>query len=113
MSDGVAQRVDRGAVVTAARYVDAPQARKCARGPPAARRALRFAAMFRGSAGMPRAPCAHAPTKRETTVMVHGMGKAFWHFLLVMLYMTLRKNHEKKHRPNFAVFMTLMGTWRF
>merc|ERR1719221_2402770 len=32
------------------------------------------------------------PTKRETTVMVQGMGKAFWQRLLVMLYMTLSEN---------------------
>mmetsp|Transcript_47672 Transcript_47672/g.125956 ORF Transcript_47672/g.125956 Transcript_47672/m.125956 type:complete len:218 (-) Transcript_47672:16-669(-) len=47
------------------------------------------------------------PTKSETTVMVHGIGKAFWHFLLVMLYMTLRKNHVKKRKPSWAVSTTL------
>ena len=39
------------------------------------------------------------PTKSETTVIVHGIGNAFWHRLLVMLYITLRKYHEKKRRP--------------
>ena len=42
--------------------------------------------------------------------MVQGMGKAFWHFLLVMLYMTLRKNHAKKHPPSWAVFTHDIGT---
>ena len=50
------------------------------------------------------------PTASETQVMVHGMGKAFWHFLLVMLYMTLRKNQVKKHAPSFAVFTSDIGT---
>ena len=27
------------------------------------------------------------PTKSETTVIVHGIGNAFWHFLFVMLYL--------------------------
>jgi hypothetical protein len=39
------------------------------------------------------------PTKRETTVIVHGMGKAFWHRLLVMLYITLRKYHAPNRAP--------------
>ena len=42
--------------------------------------------------------------------MVQGIGKAFWHFLLVMLYMTLRKNHVKKHKPSLSVLTSDMGT---
>ena len=54
--------------------------------------------------------CGDVPTKSETTVIVHGMGKAFWHFLLVMLYMTLRKNQVKKQAPSWAVFTHERGT---
>ena len=43
------------------------------------------------------------PTKSETTVIVHGIGNAFWHFLFVMLYITLRKNQAKKQTPRRAV----------
>merc|ERR1719487_1303853 len=50
------------------------------------------------------------PTKRETTVIVHGIGKAFWHFLLVMLYITLRKNHSVISEPTLAVSTQLAGT---
>merc|ERR1719443_2617021 len=50
------------------------------------------------------------PTKSETTVIVHGMGKAFWHRLFVMLYITLRKNQEKKRKPSLAVSTHDCGT---
>mmetsp|Transcript_42711 Transcript_42711/g.138522 ORF Transcript_42711/g.138522 Transcript_42711/m.138522 type:complete len:204 (-) Transcript_42711:311-922(-) len=43
------------------------------------------------------------PTKSETTVIVHGIGNAFWHRLLVMLYMTLRKYQEKKRKPSLTL----------
>merc|ERR1719454_2188139 len=49
------------------------------------------------------------PTKRETTVIVHGIGKAFWHFLLVMLYITFRKNHELMSTPSFNVSTSFWG----
>jgi len=39
------------------------------------------------------------PTKSDTTVIVQGIGNAFWQRLLVMLYMTLRKYHAKKSAP--------------
>merc|ERR1719203_1272133 len=51
------------------------------------------------------------PTKRDTTVIVHGIGKAFWQRLLVMLYMTFRKNQAKKRKPSFAVFTHDIGTF--
>jgi len=35
--------------------------------------------------------------------MVHGIGKTFWHFLLVMLYMTFRENQEMKSEASLAV----------
>merc|ERR1719454_1307997 len=68
------------------------------------------------SFGALRMPDAHSrrmygtPTKRETNVIVHGMGKAFWHFLLVMLYMTLRKNQVNMRAPSFAVLTYDIGT---
>jgi hypothetical protein len=45
------------------------------------------------SLGALRRPVAHrrrmygTPTKSEMTVIVHGIGNAFWHFLFVMLYL--------------------------
>ena len=66
-----------------------------------------------GALRMPEAPSSRmygTPTKSDTTVIVHGIGKAFWHFLFVMLYMTLRKNHAKKQTPRRAVRAHDMGT---
>merc|ERR1719174_47288 len=68
------------------------------------------------SLGALRMPEAHRrrthgmPTKRETTVIVHGIGNAFWHFLLVMLYMTLRANQAKKRKPRDARSTSDWGT---
>ena len=39
------------------------------------------------------------PTKSETTVIVHGIGNAFWHRLFVILYMTLRNKATSVLRP--------------
>merc|ERR1719420_920956 len=62
---------------------------------PVGSRTLSAPGLSFGALRMPVAQRRHTygmPTKRETTVIVHGIGNAFWHFLFVMLYITLREN---------------------